>query len=325
MRAQKSNLLILTLLGSMTSATAMADTQAPSRPNGLNVQAINDSAVRVSWNKPWDNVGVDGYNIYRNNQYYATVFNTNYIDYGVSSNSQYEYGIVAFDAARNYTHISDKKSVSVGGSNNSSSAPNSEPSQGSNVPSQLRAEILNGNQAKLFWSAPQGNIKGYNVYRDGGYVTSTSATDYTDSQMSWGQDYRYQIVAYTHNNTFSPKSAELVVNTAGNQTSAQAAPPAPAPSNDPVHSGGVPDGYRQVFADEFQQYSLDASKWNSQYRWGPWTTINNEQQFYVDRINNPDFGHSPFEFDGEHMTISAIRTPQATKRKRSLVGVLVVT
>jgi|GEM_PF-4532079 len=286
MRVQKSTLLVLSLLAGLSSAAALADTQAPSRPNGLNVSAINSSSVRVSWNRPWDNVGVEGYNIYRNNQYYDTVFNTNYIDYGVSSNNRYEYGIVAFDAAKNYTQLSDKMSVTVNGTptaerNNSSNNPDGEANSGSNSPSALRAEVQNGNQAKLFWTAPQGNIKGYNVYRDGGYVASTASPEYTDSQMSWGQDYRYHVVAYTHNNTFSPRSAELVVNTAGNQTNQQAAPPAPAPSNDPVQSGGVPAGFRQVFADEFRQYSLDTSKWNSQYRWGPWFTINNEQQFYA--------------------------------------------
>jgi len=64
-----------------------------------------------------------------------------------------------------------------------------------------------------------------------------------------------------------------------------------------------------VFSEEFTGYSLDTSKWNSSYRWSPDLVINGERQYYVDRINNPDFGHSPFEFDGDHLTISAIRTP----------------
>ncbi len=320
MRVQKHCLLVLTLLGGLTgglvSGAAIADSQAPSIPNGVNAQAIDSSSVRVSWNQPWDNVAIEGYNIYRNNQYYATVFNTNYIDYSVSSGGNYEYAIVAFDAAKNYTTLSAKVAVTVASNNNQEAAPApTNNDQNLTVPSGLRSSVENGNAAVIYWSAPQGDVKGYNVYRDGSYITSTANTEYRDTQMSWGQDHRYQIVAYSQNNTFSEKSAELTVNTANNNRSAE------RPQSDPVQqsaspaqqSGGVPEGYSQVFADEFQQYSLDSNKWNSQYRWGPWLTINEEKQFYVNRLQNPDFGHSPFSFDGEHMTISAIRTPEHLK------------
>jgi len=37
--------------------------------------------------------------------------------------------------------------------------------------------------------------------------------------------------------------------------------------------------------------------------------INDEQQYYVDQLTNPDFGYNPFQLDGEHLTIRAIRTP----------------
>jgi len=76
------------------------------------------------------------------------------------------------------------------------------------------------------------------------------------------------------------------------------------------YKGHAPEGYRKVFSDEFTGNSIDQSKWNSRYRWGPGWTINGEQQYYIDRINNPDFGHSPFEFDGNHLTITAIKTPE---------------
>ena len=321
MRVQNNFLLVLTLLGGLagafSSGAAIADSQAPSQPNGVNAQAINSSSVRVSWNQPWDNVGIEGYNIYRNSQYHTTVFNTNYIDYGVSNGGRYEYAIVAFDAAKNYTSLSDKAAVTVGGDNNNQAAAPAPSNNNQNLtaPSALRSEVQNGNAAIIYWSAPQGNVKGYNVYRDGSYVTSTSNTEYRDTQLSWSQNHRYHIVAYSHSNTYSEKSAELLVNTANNNRSAERpqSDPVQASSSPAQQSGGVPAGYRQVFADEFQQYSLDSNKWNSQYRWGPWLTINDEKQFYVNSINNPDFGHSPFSFDGENMTISATRTPEHLK------------
>ncbi|MEE9334954.1 MAG: glycoside hydrolase family 16 protein [Granulosicoccaceae bacterium] len=316
MRVLKNSLLELTLLSGLAaglvSGSAMADLQKPSRPDGVNAQAINSSSVRVSWNQSWDNVGVEGYNIYRNNQYYLTVFSTNYIDYEVANNGHYEYAIVAFDAAKNYTILSDKAAVTVGDNNNQPAAAPTNNNQNLTKPSALRSTVKNGNEAIVYWTAPQGNVKGYNVYRDGGYLASTSNTEFNDTQLSWGQDHRYHIVAYSHSNTYSERSAELLVNTANTIRSADRIQSERAPLSDsPVQqSGGVPAGYHQVFADEFQQYSLDSNKWNSQYRWGPWLTINDEKQFYVNSINSPDFGHSPFEFDGENMTISAVRTPE---------------
>ncbi len=301
---------IVILALTLSSGSVLADWQKPTTPTGLSAQSIGSEAVRVNWNGSWDDVGVEGYNIYRNNQYYATVSSTNYIDRDVSSGSQYNYAIVAYDGAKNFTVLSESVSVTVdgGGNDNRISLSNNDQQAGSSIPSQLRAEVQNGNEAKIFWTAPAGNIKGYNVYRDGNYISSTYAQEYRDTQMAWGQDYRYQIVAYTHENTFSEKSSELLVNTAQQNQSIQndafvAPPPAQA-------SNGVPEGYKLVFSDEFRQNYLDASKWNTRYRWGANLVINEEKQYYVDHIHNPDFGHSPFEFDGEHMTISAIPTPE---------------
>jgi len=302
------------------SVPAWADNEKPSTVNGVSAKAISDSSVRVTWNKPWDNVGVRGYNIYRNGAYYATVFDTNFVDKGVSKNSEYRYGVVAFDEARNYNSVSKEVSVSVGGSsnNNNSAPPPPAPSNNGvvNRPEGLYAEIDGGNRAKIKWRAPSGNIRGYNVYKNRNYITTVSSPEYTADGLTWGEDYTFTIVAFDQSKKFSNKSDTLTVNTANGSSSAPQQEPQAAeqPQNDgnnnQAKSSSVPDGYRLVFSDEFNKYSLDSSKWNSKYRWGPYWTINGEKQFYVDRINNPDFGHSPFEFDGNHMTITAVKTPE---------------
>ena len=291
---------------------ANADSQPPSVINGVSGTAISETTVRVTWHKPWDNVGVHGYNVYRNGSYYATTFDTNFLDQSVAANSEYRYGIVAFDQARNFSTISSETTISTGNSSTTRSAPPApEPTtSGVNTPDGLFAEVQNGNAAIIKWRAPSGDIKGYNVYRNGGYMASVSSPQYSDNSMNWGEDYRYQIVAYSQSNQFSGKSDELIVNTANGSSTSTNAEQQPIVQNDaPANSGSVPSGYNLVFSDEFNGYSLDTQKWNTAYRWGPGWTINGEKQYYVDRNNNPDFGHSPFEFDGNHMTISAIRTP----------------
>lgn len=289
---------------------ASADTQPPSVVNGVSVTAISSTAVRVTWNRPWDDQSVAGYNVYRNGSYFATVFDTNFVDTDVLPKSDYRYGIVAFDNAKNFNTVSNEVSVRTGGDNDDTVAPPPpEPDNGTvNVADGLFAEIQNGNAAAIKWRAPSGNVKGYNVYRNNGYMATVTTPEFRDNNMQWGEDYRYQIVTFNDANQFSQKSEALTVNTANAQGDLRQDDD--AVQNDPVvNSSSVPAGYSLVFSDEFTGYSLDTSKWNSSYRWGPGWAINGEKQYYVDRINNPDFGHSPFEFDGNTLTISAIRTP----------------
>ena len=300
------------LLALGSSSLVLADTQPPSVVNNVQASALDSTSIRVTWNIPWDDTGVAGYNVYRNNAYFATVSNTNFLDNQVSAGSQYEYSIVAFDDARNFSSQSALASATTGGNTTPAVAPPPAPNGSAfGAPSGLRAEVQNGNQARIFWNQAAGNPEKYNVYRDNNYLTTVQGTDFTDTQLNFGTDHRYYIVS-VRGNEFSSRSDELVVNTASgssspsdNSGSTPAAPP--QPQND--GNSSVPAGYRLVFSDEFRGSSLDTSKWNSSYRWGPYFIINGERQFYIDRINDPNFGHSPFEFDGEHMTISAIRTP----------------
>ncbi len=309
--------IIFALLALGSTSLVMADTQAPSVVNNVQASALNSTSIRVTWNRPWDNTGVAGYNIYRNNAYFTTVFNTNFLDSEVSAGARYEYSIVAFDDARNFSGQSAQATASTGGSSTSVAPPPAPNGGAFAAPGGLRAEVQNGNRARIYWNQAAGNVEKYNVYRDNNYLTTVQGTEYTDSQMNFGTDHRYYVVSI-RGSEFSSRSSELVVNTAsgsssqGGNTGVTTAPP-PQPQND--GSSSVPAGYRLVFSDEFRGSSLDTSKWNSSYRWGPYFIINGEKQFYVDRINDPNFGHSPFEFDGEHMTISAIRTPDHLRGK----------
>jgi len=81
-----------------------------------------------------------------------------------------------------------------------------------------------------------------------------------------------------------------------------------------------------VFADEFEGAEIDATKWNTRYNWGPDAFLIDEQQYYVDTQNSPDFGYNPFEFDGDVLSITVQSTPEdlvaAAKGQPYLSGVL---
>ncbi len=315
--------LIIAFFVVLASTTlAQADNQRPSVVNNVRADAIAPTTVRVSWNKPYDNVRVAGYNIYRNGNYYKTVFNTtNYLDNGVGANSSYNYSISAFDDARNYSPISSSTSVSTGG-DNSPRAVAAAPQNNNgtpNAPSGLRAEAQSSSEIKLTWNS-SGNIDGYNLYRDGNYFTTVKGrTHYTARSLSSGKEYRFQVVAF-NNSRYSTKSGEVRARTQGGNQNSNSGNPSSGTSNS--GSGAVPNGYTLVFSDEFRGRDIDSSKWNTRYRWGPWQTINNEQQFYVDRLNDRNFGYSPFEFDGEHLSIVAKPTPGNLRGKANNKGYL---
>lgn len=62
--------------------------------------------------------------------------------------------------------------------------------------------------------------------------------------------------------------------------------------------------YVIVFEDNFGGTQLDATKWNSSFLWGPWLTINDEEQYYVDALGyDSNSGYSPFDVSGGFLTI----------------------
>ena len=90
------------------------DTTAPTAPTGLTISATTSTAtqsteVALSWNAATDNVGVAGYNVYRNGQLLSTstrVSATSYTDYVPAG--AYTYAVTAYDAAQNVSSTSSR-------------------------------------------------------------------------------------------------------------------------------------------------------------------------------------------------------------------------
>lgn len=297
------------IAGCATVSVAYADTQNPSTPDNVTASSISDTSIRVSWNASWDNVGVHGYNVFRDGNYLTTVFATNHIDPTVQPGATHQYEIVAIDQANNFSNRSAPAQASGSAAASITGAVTPNTGGAATVPSGLRVVVISGNQLQIEWTQSS-NAAGYNVFRDGNYLTTVKdSTSFVD-QVEWARDYRYAVSSFNTNDQHSPTSAEVIGNSSGASTQSTNTN---AVFNDSAsnssNSGGAPDGYNLVFSEDFNGYSLDGSKWNTQYRWGPDWIINSESQYYVDTLNQPDFGHSPFEFNGEHLTITATRTP----------------
>jgi len=64
--------------------------------------------------------------------------------------------------------------------------------------------------------------------------------------------------------------------------------------------------YQMMFNDEFDGNALDTNKWNTSFLWGPYLTINNEEQYYVDTgKSDQNIGYTPFTVSNGTLKIVA--------------------
>ena len=193
------------LLG-MTSP-ALADNQSPSVVNGLFSSEQTGSSVRIGWNRPWDDTGVDGYNIYRNNSYLNTVFDTTFVDNNLQPGTNYEYQISAFDAARNYSDLSQAISIQTGSGGGNAPIPtqanpvqnNSNNTQGNsqipalpaNVPVDVRGTEVSQGRVRWEWAWVPGAAQ-YEVTVNGLWAGVTSDTSFF-SQNLWAGEHSFTV------------------------------------------------------------------------------------------------------------------------------------
>jgi chitodextrinase len=100
--------------GAVPCSGAPADTTAPSAPANLTATTHSSSQVDLSWGASTDNIGVAGYNIYRNGSLLTSlgVFN-NYSDTNLTLGATYNYQVKARDAAGNLSAFSNTAAVTM--------------------------------------------------------------------------------------------------------------------------------------------------------------------------------------------------------------------
>jgi chitodextrinase len=86
------------------------DTEPPTTPTGLNVSGATTTAISLGWNASTDNVGVAGYDLFRNNTRVGSTAGTSYTFSGLSCGTSYALGVDAYDAAGN---VSGRASITA--------------------------------------------------------------------------------------------------------------------------------------------------------------------------------------------------------------------
>jgi hypothetical protein len=95
------------------SVTYSQDGMPPTVPTLTGAIARSSSQVDLTWTASTDNVGVAGYQIVRNGAVLTTASGTSYSDLSVTGGATYVYSVRAYDAASNFSALSNQISLTT--------------------------------------------------------------------------------------------------------------------------------------------------------------------------------------------------------------------
>ncbi|MBW7473858.1 fibronectin type III domain-containing protein [Paenibacillus oenotherae] len=194
------------------------DTQAPSAPANLASTGKTNTTVSLSWTASTDNVGVTGYDVFRNGTKVGTSTTTSYTDTGLTAETSYKYTVKAFDAASNVSAASNEVTVVT------SAGPDLNPPT---APTGLASTGKTATTVSLSWTASTDNVgvTGYDILRNGVKVGTSTTTSYTDTGLTAETSYKYTVKAYDGEGNRSAASNEVtVVTSPGTDTQAPTVP-----------------------------------------------------------------------------------------------------
>lgn len=191
------------------------DSTAPGIPAGLRATDVALDRVDLAWNESVDDIGVEGYTIYRDGVAIDTSPTTSFSDRSVSPSTTYRYRVDAFDEAGNHSDRSEAIDVST---------PRPVDVSPPSVPMNLQPTSISTSRVELDWASSSDDVgvDGYTVYRDGDAIATTSASNFDDTTVIAGATYRYRVDAFDEAGNHSDRSDAAIVDV-----------PAP-PGDDPV-------------------------------------------------------------------------------------------
>jgi chitodextrinase len=184
------------------------DTTPPSAPGGLTAKTSSTKNV-LAWTAATDNIGVSAYDVYRNGTYLATVAPAA-LTYTATAGTGYTYQVAARDLAGNTT----RASVNVNGGSSDTSPPT--------APASLTATATGATTVSLSWTASTDNVgvTGYTISRGGTAIGTVpgSTTTFSDTGLTPGTTYTYQVTASDAAGNVSPPSNSAAVTTQADTT-----------------------------------------------------------------------------------------------------------
>lgn len=182
-----------------------SDNQAPMKPLNLTGTSPTYSTVALAWTPSTDNVGVTGYNVYKDGVLTDISRTANHTVTGLKANTTYTFTVKAIDAAGNLSEASDPVSVKTMDSQDQT-APT--------APTGLTA-VPAMTTVYLSWTASSDDIgvAGYYVYRDGTFIGTTAGTGYAASGLTGNTTYTFTVKAFDDAGNISAASHAVAVTT----------------------------------------------------------------------------------------------------------------
>lgn len=78
----------------------VTENTAPLPPSALSAQRSSSTTIEISWSGASDDASVEGYNVFRDDQYLATEYSTTFTDRNATAGATHNYYVVAFDEAQ---------------------------------------------------------------------------------------------------------------------------------------------------------------------------------------------------------------------------------
>ncbi len=211
-----------------TTQPAVGDTTPPSAPSNL-VATPSTTEVALSWTASTDNVGVTGYQVFRDGAFISAPTGTTFADTSVTAGATYAYTVKAIDAAGNLSATSNTANATIPGGGGDTQAPT--------VPTNLAASAPSSSQVNLSWTGSTDNVgvTGYKIYRGGVEIGTSPTSSYTDTTVVAGTAYSYFVQAYdaANNTSASSNTATVTTPTSGGDTT---------PPSTPTNLVGTPSG-----------------------------------------------------------------------------------
>jgi len=202
-------------------------------PENLQLVSSTSTTATVSWQGPVGFGTNPGYNVYLNDVYVSTVFESSYTIRGLNTANANNFYVVAFDAGGNFSQRSSVLALSTSGDITAPvvAAGDSGVDADASVfvaPTGLQIESTAARSATITWAGSVDNSIGYNVYVNNNYADTVFGNSYTLNNLTPGQSSSLYLIAFDGDNNFSPRSAELAISADNSPASSGDQPDTPA-------------------------------------------------------------------------------------------------
>lgn len=166
-------------------SVTIPDTQSPTPPKQITVQAIAPTSVTLVWTGATDNIGIKSYQVWRDGVQIAETSDAGFVDSSLKSTGKYLYSVKAVDAAGNISAASTSLTVTT----KDGISPT--------IPTGLNAKVLSPTQIALTWDTATDNVgvAQYRIVRNGVQMGTSTQPQYTDTKVVENTQYSYQVRA----------------------------------------------------------------------------------------------------------------------------------